>query len=110
MPGQIYGYRVHGPYEPENGHRFNANKVVLDPYAKLIARDVRWDDSNFAYEMGGDDLTFSETDNAAFAPLAAVVDTAFTWGDDRKPRTPWHKTLIYEAHVKGLTMKLARRA
>ena len=106
LPGQVYGYRVHGPYEPEKGHRFNANKVVLDPYAKLIARDVRWDDSNFAYEMGEDDLSFSETDNAAFAPLAAVVDTAFTWGDDRKPRTPWHKTLIYEAHVKGLTMKL----
>ena len=106
LPGQLYGYRVHGPYEPENGHRFNHHKVVLDPYAKLIGRDVRWDDSNFAYQMGEDDLTFSETDNAAFAPLAAVVDTAFTWGDDRKPRTPWHKTLIYEAHVKGLTKLL----
>lgn len=104
LPGQLYGYRVHGPFDPANGHRFNPNKVVLDPYAKLLGRDVRWDDSLFAYQMGQDDLTFSESDSAAYAPLAMVIDPAFTWGDDRPPRTPWHRTLIYEAHVKGLTM------
>jgi isoamylase len=104
LPGQIYGYRIHGPYEPQKGHRFNPNKVVLDPYATLLARNVKWDDSLFGYHLGEDDLTFSETDSAAYAPLAMVVDTAFTWGEDRPPRTPWHKTLIYEAHVKGMTM------
>ncbi len=105
LPGQLYGYRVHGPYEPAKGHRFNPNKVLLDPYAKLIGRDVRWDDALFGYKIGQDDLSFDERDSAAFAPLAAVVDTAFTWGDDRPPRTPWHKTLIYELHVKGFTMR-----
>src|SRR5688500_17320148 len=104
-PGQLYGYRVHGPYDPKNGHRFNANKVVLDPYAKAIGRDVRWDDSLFGYRIGQDDLTFDDRDSAAFAPLATVIDPAFTWGDDRPPRTPWHKTLIYEAHVKGFTKR-----
>lgn len=105
LPGQIYGYRIHGPYDPANGHRFNPNKILLDPYAKLLARDVKWDDSLFGYCLGQDDLTFSETDSAPFAPLAVVVDTAFTWGNDTPPKTPWHKTLIYEAHVKGLTMR-----
>jgi glycogen operon protein len=106
-PGQLYGYRVYGPYAPEKGHRFNPNKVILDPYAKAVGRDVVWDDSLFGYKVGpdSDDLTFDKRDNAAFCPLGAVVDTAFTWGDDRAPRTPWHKTLIYEAHVKGLTMR-----
>ncbi|OWK34773.1 glycogen debranching protein GlgX [Fimbriiglobus ruber] len=105
LPGQLYGYRVYGPHEPAKGHRFNPSKVVLDPYAKLIGRETKWDDSLFGYKIGTDDLTFDERDSAAFAPLAAVVDPAFTWGDDRPPRTPWHKTLIYEAHVKGLTMR-----
>lgn len=103
QPGQLYGYRVHGPYQPQAGHRFNANKVVLDPYAKSIGRDLRWDDCLFGYKVGDSDLTCDERDSARFAPLARVVDPAFTWGDDRPPRTPWHKTLIYEAHVKGLT-------
>jgi glycogen operon protein len=105
FPGQLYGYRVHGPFDPEHGHRFNPNKVVLDPYAKLIGRDVKWDDALFGYPIGEDDLKFDERDSAAFAPLAAVLDPAFTWGDDRRPQTPWHKTLIYEAHVKGFTMR-----
>ena len=105
LPGQLYGYRVHGPYDPVNGHRFNPNKIVLDPYAKLIGRDIRWDDSLFGYEVGGDDESFDERDSAPFAPLAMVADIAFTWGDDRPPRTPWHKTMIYEAHVRGLTMR-----
>src|SRR4051812_32376225 len=104
-PGQLYGYRVHGPYDPAHGHRFNPNKVLLDPYAKMVGRDVKWDDSLFGYPIGKDDLAFDDRDSAAFAPLAAVVDTAFTWGDDRRPRTPWHKTFIYEMHVKGFTMR-----
>jgi glycogen operon protein len=105
--GQLYGYRVHGPYEPAKGHRFNHNKVVLDPYAKAIGRDLKWDDTLFGYRVGdqANDLSFDDRNNAAFCPLASVIDTAFTWGDDRPPRTPWHKTFIYEAHVKGLTMR-----
>ena len=104
-PGQLYGYRIYGPYEPSQGHRYNPNKVILDPYAKAIGRDVRWDDSLFGYQVGNDDLSFDSRDNAAFCPLASVIDMAFTWGDDRPPRTPWHKTLIYEAHVVGLTAR-----
>jgi glycogen operon protein len=104
-PGQLYGYRVHGPYDPANGHRFNHNKVVLDPYAKAIGRIWKWDDALFGYTMGSDDLSFDSRDSAPFCPLGAVLDSAFTWGDDRPPRTPWHKTLIYEAHVRGTTMK-----
>src|SRR6476619_1173144 len=105
LPEQLYGYRVHGPYDPANGHRFNPSKVVLDPYAKAIGRDLRWDDNLFGYTIGHADVDLSgdTRDNAACAPLASVVDTAFTWGDDRPPRTSWHKTLIYELHVKGMT-------
>ncbi|MBA3314872.1 MAG: glycogen debranching protein GlgX [Planctomycetaceae bacterium] len=104
-PGQVYGYRVHGPYEPANGHRFNPNKVLLDPYAKAIARGVKWADECWGYKVGdpAEDLSFDERDNAAFAPLAAVVDPAFTWGDDRPPCHPLHKTVVYETHVKGFT-------
>jgi glycogen operon protein len=105
LPGQLYGYRVHGPFDPAQGHRFNPNKVVLDPYAKLIGRDVRWADELFAYKLQDPqaDLSFDDRDSAPYAPLAVVIDPAFTWGDDRPPRTPWHKTLIYELHVKGFT-------
>jgi isoamylase len=103
--GQLYGFRVYGPYNPLEGHRFNPHKVVLDPYAKAIGRDVKWDDALFGYSVGRDDLSFDTRDNAAFCPLASVIDTAFTWGDDRPPRTPWHKTLIYECHVKGFTAR-----
>jgi glycogen operon protein len=104
-PGQVYGYRVHGPYEPRAGHRFNPNKVVLDPYAKAIARGVRWADEMFAYPIGHPDadLAFDPRDNAHVAPLAAVADPAFNWGSDRPPATPWHETVIYELHVKGFT-------
>jgi glycogen operon protein len=107
LPGQLYGYRVKGPYEPAKGLRFNPNKIALDPYAKAIGRDLKWDDSLFAYKIGdpGADLSLDPRDSAPFAPLAMVVDTAFTWGDDRHPRRPWRETLIYEAHVKGLTMR-----
>jgi glycogen operon protein len=108
LPEQLYGYRVHGPYDPEHGHRFNPNKIVLDPYAKSIGRNLVWDDALFGYKLGDAkaDLTIDERDSAPFAPLAAVTDTAFTWGDDRPPRTPWHKTLIYELHVKGFTERM----
>ena len=107
LPGQLYGYRVHGPYEPQQGHRFNPSKLVLDPYAKSIGRDVRWADELFAYRMGDPeaDLSFDDRDSAAYAPLAVVIDPAFTWGDDRPPRIPWHKTVIYELHVKGFTQR-----
>lgn len=104
-PGQLYGYRMHGPFDPANGHRFNSNKVLLDPYAKAIGRDVRWADELFGYKFNDPkaDLSMDERDSAPFAPLGRVIDTAFTWGDDRPPRTPWHETIIYEAHVKGFS-------
>jgi isoamylase len=104
-PDQLYGYRVHGPYDPEAGHRFNPHKILFDPYAKAVARVVRWNDAMFGYEVGNPaaDLHMDTRDNAAFAPLAAVIDPAFTWGDDRPPRTAWHKTVIYEMHVKGFS-------
>ena len=105
LPGQLYGYRVSGPYEPSQGHRFNPNKVLLDPYAKGIGRDIRWADEVFAYRLGDPDgdLTFDDRDSAAYAPLARVIDPSFTWGNDRAPRTPWHKTVVYELHVKGFS-------
>jgi glycogen operon protein len=92
-PGQIYGYRCHGPFDPSHGHRFDSRKVLLDPYAKLIARDLCWDNS----------VQEPERDSAPFAPLARVVDTRFGWNNDRAPRTPWHETVVYELHVKGFT-------
>lgn len=104
-PGQLYGFRVHGPYEPQNGHRFNPNKLLLDPYAKAIGRDLTWDDRLFGYSLGhaDSDLSFDERDSADVAPLAAVVDTAFTWGNDQPLRIPWENSVIYEVHVKGFT-------
>jgi len=107
-PGQLYGYRVHGLYEPAHGHRFNPHKVLLDPYAKAIGRPLEWSDNLFGYTIGNarGDLSFDDRDSAPFAPLAEVIDTAFTWGDDRPPRTPWHRTVIYELHVKGFTKLL----
>jgi isoamylase len=105
LPGQVYGFRVHGPYDPLIGHRFNPNKVVLDPYAKAIGRAMQWNDAMYGYQVGDReaDLSFDLRDSAAYAPLAAVIDTAFTWGDDHPPRIPWHKTVIYEVHVRGFT-------
>ena len=104
-PGQLYGFRVHGPYEPHNGHRFNPNKVVLDPYARVVGREPQWNECMFGFRTGQDDTSFDDRDSAAHAPLAAVVDSAFTWGEDRPLRTPWHETLIYELHVKGFTAR-----
>ena len=106
-PGQVYGYRVEGPYEPAAGHRFNPAKLMIDPYAKAIARAPRWDDALFGYPIGHPeaDLARDTRDSASFAPLAAVVDHAYEWGTDQPPRTSWHETVIYEAHVKGLTAR-----
>jgi isoamylase len=104
-PGQLYGYRAHGPYEPGKGLRFNPAKILLDPYAKGIGRDLKWADEVFGYGVGNpeEDLSRDERDSAAFAPLACVMDESFDWGGDRKPAHPWNKTLIYELHVKGFT-------
>ena len=104
-PGQVYGYRVHGPHEPGAGHRFNPAKLLIDPYAKAVVRAVRWDDALFGYRIGDPEADVSMDDSGSFAPLAAVVDDMFPWGDDRLLRTPWHETVIYEAHVKGLTAR-----
>nr|MBA3948553.1 glycogen debranching enzyme GlgX [Acidobacteriota bacterium] len=101
-PGQLYGYRVHGPHDSARGHRFNRAKVLLDPYAKVIGRDVAWHPSLHGHAAGQPD-TRDGLDSAPHAPLAAVIDTAFTWGGDRPPRTPWHETIIYELHVKGFS-------
>ncbi len=106
-PGQLYGYRVFGPYRPQDGHRFNGHKLLLDPYARNIVGRVRWHDALFGYRIGhGDgDLSFDRRDSAAYMPRCKVVETAFSWGDDRRPVVPWHETVIYEAHVRGLTMQ-----
>lgn len=106
-PGTIYGYRIYGPYEPENGHRFNSNKIILDPYAKAMCRKVNWSDEMFGYKIGDteQDLSFDERDNAAYAPLAVVIDNKFDWKDDKPPKIPWNKTIIYEMHVRGFTKR-----
>jgi len=106
-PGLLYGYRVRGPWEPAAGHRFNPAKVLLDPYAKAIAGVVAWSDAMFGYRVGDPaaDLARDGRDNAPYLPKSVVVDPAFTWGDDRLPRTPWHETVIYEVHVKGFTAR-----
>lgn len=102
-PGQLYGIRVHGPYKPQHGHRFNPSKILLDPYARGLGRGISWSDTMFGYKFDADDLTPDYSDNAAFAPLAAVLDCEYDWQGDTHPRTPWHRTLIYETHVKGFT-------
>jgi isoamylase len=105
-PGQLYAYRVKGNYEPQKGLRFNANKLLLDPYAKAIGRELKWADEVFGYQLGHaeQDLSFDERDSAAFAPLGMVTDGNFDWSGDKRPSIPWHETVIYEAHVRGLTM------
>ncbi len=105
-PGQLYGYRVHGPYAPAEGHRFNAAKLLIDPYARALSGTIRWSDALFGYEPT--DATAehpSGADSAGSMPKGMVVEPAFTWGDDRPPRVPWSRTVIYECHVKGLTMQ-----
>ncbi|MEJ8574220.1 glycogen debranching protein GlgX [Microbaculum marinum] len=104
-PGQRYGYRVHGPYEPSAGHRFNPHKLLLDPYALALHGEIRWHDALFGYRIGHQrgDLSFDRRDSAFVMPKCVVVDPAVTWGPDIKPEIPWAKTVVYEAHVKGLT-------
>ncbi len=104
-PGVFYGYRVYGPYEPENGHRFNPNKLLIDPYAKAIAGIITWHDSLFGYEVDSPngDLSFSETDSAPFIPKCVVINPEFDWQGVEAPDIPYHKTVIYETHVKGFT-------
>jgi isoamylase len=106
-PGLLYGYRVHGPYQPLEGMRFNRHKLLLDPYAKRIQNGLKWHDSHFGYRIGhrNQDLSFDRRDSAPGMLKGIVVDPAFTWGEDRPPRTPWHRTIIYEVHVKGFTMR-----
>jgi len=106
-PGLLYGYRVHGPYSPSDGHRFNPSKLLLDPYAKSIRGTIRWSDAHFGYRIGHPraDLSFDRRNNAAGMPRCEVIDPAFTWGDDRSPSVPWSDTVIYELHVKGFTAR-----
>jgi glycogen operon protein len=106
-PGALYGYRVDGPYEPHRGHRFNANKLLIDPYAKAVSGPIRWSDELFGYTIGDpeEDLSFDTRDSAGAMPKCLVVDPAFTWDDDRSPNTPWNQTVIYETHVRGMTAR-----
>jgi len=105
MPGQLYGYRVYGPYEPQNGDRFNPNKLLIDPYAKALSGRVEWHNAIFGYEVGHpeEDLSFSEEDSAPYVPKGVVIDPSFDWENDKAPKIPYHQSIIYEAHVKGLT-------
>lgn len=104
-PGQLYGYRVYGPYDPHRGHRFNPAKLLVDPYAKAIAGNFHLNDKMFGYKLDSPDkdLVKDDTDSAPSVPKCVVIDPAFTWGDDHPPKIPWHKTIIYELHVKGFT-------
>jgi isoamylase len=104
-PGQLYGYRVNGPYDPKHGMRFNSSKLLLDPYAKAIAGEINWAGEMFAYVVGDklEDLTRDFRDDAWGMPKAVVIDNAFDWGNDKRPGIPLHRSVIYEAHVKGFT-------
>ncbi|APH58003.1 Isoamylase [Granulibacter bethesdensis] len=106
-PGQVYAYRVHGPYAPEVGHRFNPHKLLLDPYAKAMVGDLHWDDACHGYIIGdeNEDLSFDTRDSARFMPKCRVIDSAFTWGRDHPPSVPWEKTVFYETHLRGYTMR-----
>jgi glycogen operon protein len=106
-PGQLYGYRVHGPYDPARGHRFNHHKLLIEPYAMDIVGAVRWSDAHFGYRIGHsqEDFSFDRRDNAADMPKCRVIDRAFTWGNDRSPNISWSDMVVYELHVKGYTMK-----
>jgi glycogen operon protein len=106
-PGTLYGYRVHGPYEPDQGQRFNPNKLLLDPYATGYAGELRWDPAVFGYQLeSGDDTTFDERDSAPFMPKCVVIDPSFAWKQERQGRAvPWDCTILYETHVRGFTRR-----
>ena len=105
-PGALYGYRVYGPYDPANGHRFNHHKLLIDPYAKALNGPIRWSDAHYGYRIGAQrgDLSFDRRDNASGMPKSVVIDTTFMWGGDRSPGVPWMKQVFYELHVRGYTM------
>lgn len=104
-PGQLYGYRVYGPYEPHNGFRFNPTKLLIDPYAKAISGTMQWHDALFGYELlhPESDLSFNDTDSAPYIPKSVVIDHNFDWEGDKLPKIEYHKSIIYETHVKGFT-------
>jgi isoamylase len=104
-PGQRYGYRIHGPWEPENGHRCNPNKLLLDPYGKAVEGQVKWNEAVFPYHFNEPDTSRNDADSAPFMPKSVVINPFFDWENDRPPQTPWHKTIIYETHVKGFTAR-----
>jgi glycogen operon protein len=106
-PGLLYGYRVHGPYRPKEGLRFNPHKLLLDPYARQLAGELRWHDALYAYRIGSlrEDLTFDRRDSAAYMPKAVVVDDRYDWGNDHPPRVPWAETVIYEMHLRGFSKR-----
>ncbi|MCM5681258.1 glycogen debranching protein GlgX [Schlegelella sp. S2-27] len=105
-PGVAYGYYVHGPYKPEEGHRFNPHKLLVDPYAKDFVGELRWNDALYGYTVGHkkEDLSFDRRDSAPYTPKCRVLEAAFTWGEDRRPEIPWHDMVIYELHVRGFSM------
>ncbi|HZW20723.1 glycogen debranching protein GlgX [Noviherbaspirillum sp.] len=105
-PGLLYGYRAHGPYDPQRGYRFNHHKLLIDPYARLLSGPLRWSDALFGYRLGSPrgDLSFDRRDSAQAMPKCVVVEDQFNWGDDRRPYVPWSKTVIYEAHVRGISI------
>jgi len=106
-PGTVYAYRVHGPYEPSAGHRFNPHKLLLDPYAKQLVGGLVWHDALYGYTIGAKDkdLSFDKRDSARYMPKCRVIDPAFTWGRERRPEIPWERTVLYEAHLRGYTMR-----
>ena len=104
--GLLYGYRAYGPYEPQRGYRFNPHKLLLDPYARRIAGELRWSDALFGHRVNSPraDLSFDRRDSAPGMVKGVVTDESFNWADDRLPNVPWSDTVIYEAHLRGLTM------
>src|SRR5579872_6854323 len=104
-PGQRYGFRVHGPWDPSNGQRCNPSKLLLDPYGKAVDGELRWNPAVFPYQLGGEDTIKNEEDSAPFMPKSVVTNPYFSWGSDHPLRTPWHETIIYEVHVKGFTKR-----
>jgi isoamylase len=104
-PGQRYGFRVHGPWAPAEGHRCNPNKLLLDPYAKAIDSTVQWAEAVFPYHFADPEGSRNDQDSGPYVPKGIVVNPFFDWGNDRHPRTPWHETIIYEAHLKGFTAR-----
>lgn len=106
-PGLLYGYRAYGPYEPLRGHRFNPHKLLVDPYARALHGQLSWSDSLFGYRISSPrgDLSIDRRDSAPAMPKSVVTNDAFNWGDDRLPRVPWDRTVIMEAHLRGLSMR-----